>query len=475
MKYKILTLTAVILMGLSSCEWLNVTPSSQIEVKEFLKDESGFKNALTGLYIKMKGENLYGRALTMSTLEYMAQHWEYATGTYFHHLTTFDYTSAPVEEHFNTVFRSLYNVIAEANLILQYIDEYEHVFEDPRIYKLIKGETLGLRAWCHFEVMRFWGAVPGSNVNRMLPYNTTVSKSRGEYVIYRAFVQKLMADIDAAEKLLEEVDPIQFFSLSKSYDGGQIDYKDSYWAKRNTKLNYFALCGLKARLYLWDQDKDNALIYARKIIDAVDPNGEPIFQLATQREFNSGNNNILWMENIFSMDDHELSAKTLLLINAPDGIRKEELAVRELYGATDLRLTRLWDKVYLPGNNKPHFTSVKYSQTEEMERIAANKIPLLRLPEVYFIAMECADPEAASLYSAFCTTRSIMPSTFNEGMAPQILRTEYNREFYAEGQMFYYYKRTNDPQMEWELPSQINRNDVYMPPLPRGEALTTIN
>ncbi|MDL2320098.1 RagB/SusD family nutrient uptake outer membrane protein [Alistipes sp. OttesenSCG-928-B03] len=474
MKYKILTLAAAAIIGFSSCEWLNVTPASQIEVKEFLKEESGFRNALTGLYIKMKEEGLYGQTLTMTTLEFLAQHWDYSTGTYFHHLSTFDYRAADVELHFTEIFRNFYFVIAEANLILQYIDDYEHVFEDPRVYKLIKGEVLGIRAWCHFEILRLWGPVPGSGVNRMLAYNTKVSKDRGEYIPCKAFVLKLHEDLAEAEKLLEEVDPIRLASLDESYNGGVAGYRDAYWNRRNTKLNYFAVCGLRARLYLWDQDKPNALLYARRVIDAVDGNAAPIFQLASQMEFESGNNNILWMENIFSMDDHELSMTNQTLTSSSDGISKDEVMVKTVYAPTDLRLTKLWGNAHVPGG-KSRFTTMKYMQTEEMKSVAQSKMPLMRLPEMYFIAMECGDPSSADLYADFCTTRSITPAVFNEGTVSEILRGEYNREFYAEGQMFYYYKRTNDPRMEWEQPSDINRNDVYMPPLPRGEALTTTN
>ena len=58
---------------LSSCSsWLDVTPPSQIREEDQFKTVEGFQQVLTGCYIGLTDEMLYGRVLSWSTVELMA-------------------------------------------------------------------------------------------------------------------------------------------------------------------------------------------------------------------------------------------------------------------------------------------------------------------------------------------------------------------------------------------------------------------
>ena len=50
---------------LASCsDWLDVKPKTNVEEEDLFKNEQGFKEALTGAYIEMSRNNLYGQNLT---------------------------------------------------------------------------------------------------------------------------------------------------------------------------------------------------------------------------------------------------------------------------------------------------------------------------------------------------------------------------------------------------------------------------
>jgi hypothetical protein len=71
-------------------------------------------------------------------------------------------------------------------------------------------------------------------------------------------------------------------------------------------------------------------------------------------------------------------------------------------------------------------------------------MPLIRLPEMYYILAECTDDleESAALISTVREARGIEDVSFaNETEKMNNIEKEYRKEFYAEGQLWYFYKR----------------------------------
>uniref|UniRef100_UPI0035CEAEF2 RagB/SusD family nutrient uptake outer membrane protein n=1 Tax=Hoylesella enoeca TaxID=76123 RepID=UPI0035CEAEF2 len=108
---------------MSSCsDWLDVKPSNNEEEEEMFSTETGFENALTGVYINMKSHQLYGRQLTMGMLEYMAQHWVANSSTTEGRYSNYDYEDAAVEESIKNIYAGLYNVLLNVNNLLRFVD-----------------------------------------------------------------------------------------------------------------------------------------------------------------------------------------------------------------------------------------------------------------------------------------------------------------------------------------------------------------
>jgi hypothetical protein len=96
---------------------------------------------------------------------------------------------------------------------------------------------------------------------------------------------------------------------------------------------------------------------------------------------------------------------------------------------------------------------------------------MLRLSEMYFIAIETAPlSEAQTLWAAYRTARNIpvtiLPS--DPILLQNALLPEYRKEFYAEGQAFYAYKRLNSTTAN-VLFAPTGSSINYLFPLPKTE------
>ena len=236
---------------LSSCEgWLHVTPKTQVPTEDFYKSETGFEDALIGCYVKMNSENLYGKFLTMCGIDYMAQYYDkMAASSVEYALRTFDYENSDVEALFKSVYNELYNTILQANDIIEHIDSEDArtVVRKESKRRLIKGEALAIRAFCHFDILRIFGQLPRqASVLVTLPYSEVTGVVERPHLLYRQYVEKLQRDLDDAAELLSD-DPVRRFSyaqLNNTTDemvAAMPDVADDFFTFRRFRFNYYAV------------------------------------------------------------------------------------------------------------------------------------------------------------------------------------------------------------------------------------------
>ena len=76
-KFNILLLSLSLSLGATSCnDWLSVQPESEVENKDLFSAESGFKEALAGVYSSMVKDATYARQLTFGALSVAGQEWD---------------------------------------------------------------------------------------------------------------------------------------------------------------------------------------------------------------------------------------------------------------------------------------------------------------------------------------------------------------------------------------------------------------
>lgn len=139
-----------LLVSFSACsDWLDVKPKKTVEEEELFSREIGFKEALTGAYIKMANTNLYAKNLSYGFLDILGQRYKHDfTGVVsYQDELYYTFPSSVTESLTMTIWENMYNVIADLNNLLYWADKNKKVFTTAHYYEVIKGEALGLRAF----------------------------------------------------------------------------------------------------------------------------------------------------------------------------------------------------------------------------------------------------------------------------------------------------------------------------------------
>ena len=178
MKQIIYILLTTTMLGLMSCsDWLDVSPKTSIPTDKQFESESGFKDALTGIYLKLGTTTLYAGDLTYAYLDELAGLYSdypgYNTNAVFDQSIVFDYENMFLSKK-NGIYSTMYNIIANINNFLEYVDKNKDVLVTERYYETMKGEALGLRAFLHFDLLRMFGPVYKEHpASKAIPYRTT--------------------------------------------------------------------------------------------------------------------------------------------------------------------------------------------------------------------------------------------------------------------------------------------------------------
>ena len=460
----------------SSCnDWLDVKPESQTEAKEMFKTEEGFKDALSACYIKLNQPDLYGQRLTMTDIEYLAQHWNPDPINYEGQiqLKNFDYTQDYCKNTIQSIYGALYNTIVQANIILENMSAQGHVIHNEDLRAVIEGEALAIRAFCHIDVLRLFGQVPqNATISKDLPYAEQVTLGGIPYYNFNDFVKHIFQDLDAAEALFKAHDPLMQYNFAELDNFTTLNLADNFLGYRRFRFNYYAILALKARLYLYLGDTSKAYEYAQQVINAKDESGNPQLTLAGANDFDKGNY-ALPSECILALSNYQISQNIKYLFTINDLYITNTNFTNDLFtdqSTTNNRATVLWTN----GDKK---TIKKYNQPATTDDIPSNElstqkqvIPLIRLSEMYLIAIETAksSSEANSLYKTYMTIRGVNAATLSDNQISQEVLREYHREFFAEGQMFYTYKRLGIKQLLWKSDREVTEKD-YLVPLPSSE------
>lgn len=471
---KIIIGLLVLTLGSSCKDFLTVNPKTDVAHDDLFSTEAGFKDAVAGVYIQMGEDGSYGKELTMTTIEHLVSSWEVTPTSPAGQLGRFNYSDAGAESILQNLFNKQYKTIASINAILDQLDSKRYVLS-AGMYELIRGECLALRGLLHFDMLRLFGPVPtlASTATRLPPYVTVFSKKATAAPGFTGFKSSLFTDLDEAEQLLAKSDPFLNNSIA-DFKSGTFRTKDSFVNYRYLRMNYYATKALKARAYLWFNEPQKAYEQATFVINAKNPDATAKFRLGTAADF-AANNLVLTPEQIFGLYDYNINTKftTPTLYKGTDATVIKD----QLYGntGTDIRESSLW--VTDVQSSVSRYMFRKYDLTKNSTDLLqdAKQIPMLRLSEMYLIAIETgAQADAQNWWSAFQTARNLVQTALpTDALQKQaLLLKEYRKEFYGEGQAFYAYKRLNATAAQITfLSAGIDVN--YTPSLPKSE--TAVN
>lgn len=468
----------------SSCnQWLDVKPSSEMEREDLYNTEEGFRTALTGCYIKLKDNNLYGQQMTMTTVEYLAQHWQTKSEN-IENFMDFNWESDYAKGQVSAIFSTMYNVINQLNdLLIQMEERGETVVKEKKMRHLIQGEALSLRAFCHFDILRLFGPSPlaENKSSVQLPYSEKSGKEPVPYYTYDLYVEKLWQDLYRADSLLKTVDPVieltfeELNSPSSLLKNNQII--DDFQSYRRIRFNYWALKAFEARVALYLGDEPIAYKNAMTVIEAR-VKGQPVGNMSAFKQNTDAGWYTLPSETLFAINAYDLidkvqnifrNTQTVLYKFETEAELRQNLFENQ---SSDFRIQLWTDMSY---KEQRQIGVKKYWQQDEKKVKEAmtygQQIPILRMAEVYLIAAETAPTltEKNEKLDVLRKDRGLQPKNFatSEELKSEILK-EYRREFYAEGQMFFTYKRIGATEMQWKENRKIQLSE-YQIPIPETE------
>lgn len=459
-------LTILLFAGLlcSHCKkYLEIQPEDKYTEDQVYTSEATIKQALNGLYINLSGSYLYGGALTSTIIETLARRYNVGTG----HLYNSWINDYPVRDRYgpyNQIWVTAYSTIIKTNIFLRNLERSGGVISSEKATQL-KGEALAIRAMLHFDLLRLYGPVYGTtdSTAAAIPYYASADAQAQPLLPANQVMDRVLADLSAAEASLAS-DPV---ITSGILTGNDIDYYHSF---RNRRFNYYAVKGLKARAYLYRRDATSAHREAAAVLEQ----GEQWFAwLPYAAILNAGANPDrvfstevlagLYNPNLYNTYN-QYFAPTLIDYSMLTA-HKDRLPLVFENNQNDWRYPSTW---IVNASNIRTFR--KFADMDDQQKPWRFLQPLLRKSEMYYILAETdPDPDQALQYLNTVRNNRGLPGLGSGIDLQQEITKEYQKEFWGEGQLFFYYKRQNMPSIPSGTGTGTINSPVYTVPLPYTE------
>ena len=437
-----LVLLATVL--LTSCnKWLDVSPKTQIKADDNYSTEQGFKDALTGVYLLMGNESLYGKELTFGMLDAMAQYYTaLAQSNTYNYDAAFDYKNANVESRINGVWSNMYTAIANVNELIKQIDAADASMFTGRNYQLIRGEAYGLRAFMHFDLMRLWGQSYAANPeDKCIPYMKEVTSAVMPLSTVAQVLDLCLQDLTVCTTMLA-IDPVVAGSMDNA--------DETYERDRTFKFNYYAAKLLEARIWLYKSDYTQALAAAREVVQQQTFYWTPELEITTSNT--ATRNRVFSEELIFCLYDVNLRTRYSNYFTSDlTGLLMSEASYQAVYELYKAGYSGDYRYAYQTTELDGQHYSAKLQQPTSGNVNYMFRMPLMRLSEAYYIAAECeleqnGDVAACLDYLDVVRrnrnlTDNLQAALLTPSDARDEIRKEYVKEMMCEGQLYYYYKR----------------------------------
>jgi hypothetical protein len=362
----------------------------------------------------------------------------------------------------------MYNNIANLNNILSQIDGKRSEFHGDN-FNRVKGEAIALRALFHFDLLRLFGQSPATGMStKAIPYVTQFTVRPTPFITLQAALDSCIADLSVAKELLGSTDTT---SVLKGVDDPFISYTQNH-------LNFWAVEGLLARVYLYKGDNDNADKYSKAVIAS---NKFPLITSNVAAATNTIRDRTFAREHLFSVYSANVKKYNADLFDKTGTAISLRLQNKTTVYATgsgsvnDYRYISWFDNNHA---SSPVSVPSKFFQDDNLPYELQNIVPVIRVSEMYYIAAECANKNGnisggVSLLNNVRQARGLNALnaagiTNSDSLSTEIMR-EYQKEFIQEGQTFFYYKRLNKDLKQATGTTAMIPNDVYVLPLPDAE------
>ena len=449
--------------------WLDVKPYDSMAEDQLYSTENGIQRALNGLYLSLASNDLYAENLGGGAIDVLGQRYKLSSGHTYYDLSEYKYTNDGPKGTFESIWKAAYKLIADCNEFLEKVPEHQDLLSHVN-YRMSMGEALAIRTLLHFDMFRIFGPVysEANKKESSIPYYNMVTDVTRPILPADELVEHLFADIDSAIVLLSE-DVILTEGIVKDED---------FWDYRNLRLNYYAVWALKARMcwYLGDEYADEAYRIATTLLEGKDPKTNeannfntaftPVSQTVAVKD------RVFFCEELFAL--HNMKRTTMYKELFSSDLEDDNILL-----STESYINKLYDE---PNDYRRHswevatgrqtsglMVFVKYAeQTENRSDPYLYEIQsMLRLSELYLIAAATTNDDVVA---SSWLEKLRMIRGYQSGMVGSdvqtTLRQEWEKEFYGEGQYYYYLKRNGITSVSGPNGS---KKPNYIIPLPESE------
>lgn len=238
---------------------IELEPTYTLNGDVAFKTIADYEAALTGAYSRLLSVNYYGSSNgsnAFATLSDMMTDNLFESGESLGNYQNFShwvYTAD--DQNIDATWLAAYRVIQQCNLTLRNIDNLASV--NAGAVNRIKAQALALRAYVHFDILRYWGESNLRNSGLQgIPYVSVYDiEQKPSRLSVKASYDAIIADMQAAKKLMLQMDvPIQSNTSTSSTARAYID---------DLTVN-----AMLARLYNYAGESDSAIKYSSLVISA---------------------------------------------------------------------------------------------------------------------------------------------------------------------------------------------------------------
>ena len=490
---------------LSACnEWLDVQQEGEIEADELYKDGEGYRAVLNKVYKLMAEPTFYGENLSYGMVDCMSQQYELTeasnANSMFRSFMDFKYTDNGVQDKINSTWLKGFNVIANANDLLQHLrNASSDVFEYGEIERnLLMGEAFACRALVHFDLLRLFAPrLEDAGTETFVPYVENYPDIHATSIAVQPFLEKVITDLMEAKRLVAEFDTSTSGKLVNATVSARMSAApvnnfeyDTFFAGRVYRLNYYSITALLARVYQWAGKSEDAFNCAKEVTQYA-LNGEAFYSdnfsgmkvndghditaFDQKSDYKITSNIVFAVYNKKAYDNTNLQTQFKPEHIAGTSGQNQYFVVKssnfESRGADEMAAdVRYKNMIFNAMGQYP--VSGKYyipsSNPENAEHLMI--MPVIRLTEMRYIMAEyyASIGEFSSAYEILNDIRqerglTALSSTnsFNEFVSDLI--EDARREWVSEGQLFYLYKRLNAAFIKNGESHRLTRSEAILP------------
>lgn len=259
-KYPVIIM--LLFITLASCKkTIDIEPTHTANGDVIFTKIEDYEAALTGAYSRLLSVNYYGSSngsSAFSTLSDMMTDNLFESGESLGNYQNFSHWTYTADDaNIDATWLAAYRVIQQCNLTLRGIDKLSAA--DAGAINRVKSQALALRAFVHFDVLRYWGEGTARNSTlKGIPYVSVFDiEQKPSRLSVKESYDAIIKDLMDAKDLMQDLDkPIQSATSTASTARGYIDE--------------IAANAILARIYNYSGEADSAIKYSSLAI-AVRP------------------------------------------------------------------------------------------------------------------------------------------------------------------------------------------------------------